>query len=81
MKEKKMIGRIRYEENWMGEGEHFIYEWRWEDEDEWQFEASAPLCSWENGNLVTGKGDFLNYSALTHIRKWTNLGFKHIYMV
>ena len=49
MKDKKMIGRIRYEENWHGEGEHFVFEWRWEDEDEWNFESAAPLVSWQDG--------------------------------
>ena len=78
-KKRKMVGRISYVENWHGEGEHFVFEYRWDDEDEWSFECVAPLCSWEDGKLMTGKGDFLSYTALTKLREWSKLGITDIW--
>ena len=34
-KKEKLEGRVRYEENWRGEGEYFIFEIKWTDEKEW----------------------------------------------
>ena len=75
-KEREIIGRIRYDENWYGEGEHYIFEWKYEDEDEnqWNMESAVPLVSFENEEIVRGKGDFIHYTALTKIREWQRQG-------
>lgn len=68
-KQKKMVGRIRYAENWHGEGEHFVFEWKWDDEDEnqWTLTCAAPVVN-----------DMVHYTALTQIREWQKIGIKDI---
>lgn len=81
-KERRMIGRIRYDENWMNEGEHYVFEFRWEDEGEndWSMECAFPLLSYKDGELVCGKGDLIHYTALTKVREWMKQGIiKEIY--
>lgn len=78
MKERKMIGRISYVENWRNEGEHFVYEHRFEDEDDWTFESASPLCEWKDGKLKVGSGDFIHFEALTKIREWKKIGITDI---
>lgn len=71
----KIETRIYYDENWNGEGEHFVFETRREGED-WGLDSAFPLVSYENGELVCGKGDLINYTALTKIREYKKLGVK-----
>ena len=78
-RERKMVGRISYVKNWHDEGEHYVFEWRYEDEDEWNFECAAPLCEWKDNELKTGSGDFIHYSALTKIRDWNHIGIYDVY--
>lgn len=77
-KERKMIGRITYVENWHGQGEHYVFEWRFEDDDEWNFECAAPLCEWKNGEIITGHGEMIHYTALTKLREWAKIGIRNI---
>lgn len=78
MKERKMFGRISYVENWHGEGEHFVFEWRFDGEEEWTFECAAPLCEPKDGEMKPGRGDWIHYEALTKIREWRKLGITDI---
>ena len=71
-KNKKMVGRIRYDENWHDEGEHYVFEWRFEDEDSWRFECAAKLYNFGEYK------DMLHYTALTKIREWNKLGIRDI---
>ena len=81
-KEREIIGRIRYDENWHGEGEYYVFEWKYEDEDEnqWSMESAFPLVSYEDGKIVCGKGDLIHYTALTKVREWQKQGIiKRLY--
>ena len=79
-KERKIIGRIRYEEHsifgGVDEGEHYIFEWKYEDEDDnqWNMESAFPLVSFKEGEIVFGSGDFIHYTALTKVREWLKQG-------
>ena len=75
-KERKMVGRIRYVEDWHGEGEAFVFEWKWSDEDEnqWSLDSAFFLISVKDGELVYGEGDLIHYEALTKIREWRKQG-------
>lgn len=79
--EKKMVGRISYVENWHNEGEHFVFEWKFKNEDDskWNFECAAPLCDLKDGKLVTGSGEMIHFTALTKIREWKKIGIDEIY--
>ena len=72
--------RIRYDANWNGQGEYFVFENKWTDEEGWGLDCAFPLCSIdiENGKVEIGKGDLLNYQALTKIRELKHLGV-HFY--
>ena len=79
-KSNKIIGRIRYEEHYVvgnrDEGEHYIFEWKYEDEDEnqWNMESAFPLVSFKEGETVCGSGDLIHYTALTKVREWMKQG-------
>lgn len=77
-KEKKMIGRISYVENWNNQGEYYVFEWKFEDEENWSFESAFPLCEWKDGKTVLGSGNMIHYTALTKIREWMKLGIRDI---
>lgn len=64
-KKAKLVGRIRYEENWNGQGEYFIFENKWTDEEDWGLEMAVPCVD-----------DRIHYTALTKIREWQNLGIE-----
>ena len=49
--------RMRYDENWHGQGEHYVFENKWSDEDEWGLDTAFPLVD-----------DRIHYTALTKIR-------------
>lgn len=61
--EPHLEARIRYVEDWNGDGEHYLFENRWTNENEWGLESAFPL-----------KDDMIYYTALTKIREWKNLG-------
>ena len=68
--------RIRYVEDYFGEGEHFVFECKWSNEKSWGLDSAFPLVSYEDGKLVLGKGDLLNYQALTKIRELQKMGVR-----
>ena len=75
MAKPKLDGRIRYEKDWCGEGEHMIFENKWTNEKVWSLEAAFPFVSYDaNGNMTLGKGDLLNYGVLNKIKEWKRLG-------
>lgn len=53
--------RIRYVEDWNGQGEYYVFEGRWSDEEKWGVDCAFQLFG-ENAQLV-------NYQALTKIRE------------
>jgi len=69
MAKRRLEGRIRYEEDWGGRGEHFVFETKWSDEDEWGLDTAFKLYDYGGDKAVV-----LNYQALTKIREWMNLG-------
>lgn len=69
MARNKLQCRIRYEENWNGQGEHFIFENKWTDDEQWGLDVAFKLIDSE-----TEKGALLHYTALTKIRELKNLG-------
>lgn len=65
--------RIRYVEDWNGEGEHFVFENKWTNEDEWGLDTAFKLIDYKDL-----KGELVNYRALTKIRELMKLGI-HFY--
>lgn len=61
-KEPKLEGRVRYEENWRGEGEYFIFEIKWTNENEWGLESAYPCVD-----------DKVHWSVIHHFKKWKHL--------
>ena len=77
-KETYLEGRIRYEENYNGQGEYFIYELKWSDEDEWGLDIAFKLRDTEVDGVVY-KGELVHYQAITKIREWKRCGVREIY--
>lgn len=73
-KDRKMLGRITYDPDWHGEGEHYVFEWKFEDEgpEGWRFECAAGLHNFGEYK------DMIHYTALTKIREWNRLGIREI---
>ena len=71
-------GRIRYEENYRGQGEHFIFELKWSDEEEWGLDTAFKLHDAEYEG-VKEEGVLVHYTALTKIREWMKTGVREIY--
>lgn len=67
--EPHLEGRVRYVKDWKGNGEHYVFENKWSNEDEWGLEAAFKLR--DSGEE---KGVLLRYEALTQIREWMRLG-------
>ena len=66
MKKRKIYGRIRYEEDFMNRGEHYVFEIKSNHPDsEWGLETAYPLID-----------DRISYQALTHIREWIGRGIE-----
>ena len=82
-KKDKMIGRVRYVEDWYGQGEHFLFECKWEDEPEtgWSLDSAFPLFDVIDGEIKTGTGDYIHYTALTKIREWRKTSITDIYFM
>ena len=70
-KKNKLVCRIRYEENWQGEGEHYIFENKWTDETRWVLDTAFKLLDYGEE-----KGAVLSYMALTKIRELQKLGIE-----
>mgnify|MGYP007022111350 CR=1 FL=1 len=78
MPKNKLEARIRYVENWHNEGEHYLFETRFPNE-EWGLDKAFKLFDYEWENSGTGKkqvekGVLLSYTALTQIREYIRLG-------
>lgn len=71
MAKNKLQCRIRYEEDWNGQGEYFIFENKWTNEDHWGLDTAFKLRDSE-----TEKGALIHYTALTKIRELQNLGIE-----
>ena len=56
--EKRFEERIRYDENYNGRGEYFVFEGKYTDEDEWGLDTAYGL-----------NNDRISYQALTKIRE------------
>ena len=63
MSKHRLIGRIRYVEDWFGRGEHFVFETRWSDEDTWGLDVAYPI-----------KDDKVSYEAIFKLCQWSDLG-------
>ena len=77
MKKPQYEVRIRYDENWNGQGEYFVFEGKWTDEKEWGLDSAFKLLDYrdENGNVhEQDKAAVLNYQALTKIRELQKIG-------
>lgn len=64
------VERIRYDKDWKGHGEYFVFEGKMSDEsdDQWGLDAAYKLFDLEvDGN--TEKGVLIHYEALTKIRQ------------
>lgn len=62
--ERHFEERIRYVEDWHGEGEHFLFEGKQSDEDAWGLDTAFKLF-----DLNGEKGVLVHYQALTKIRE------------
>ena len=71
MSKQKLQGRIRYVEDWNGQGEYFVFETKWSNEQDWGLDTAFKLLDYGDE-----KGVVLNYTALTKIREWQKLGIE-----
>ena len=60
--------RIRYVEDWHGEGEHYVFEGKWSDEDSWGLDMACKLFDLDHAGQHF-KGELISYQALTKIRE------------
>ena len=65
--------RIRYFENWNNEGEHFVFEGKWSNEDEWGLDTAFQLFDYDKDG-VHETGSLISYRALTKIRELMKMG-------
>lgn len=65
-KKVKVEGRIRYEADYMGRGEHYIFEFKKTTDKEWKMEKAFGLI----------QGELVHYTALTTLREWQRLGIE-----
>lgn len=63
-----LYGRIRYVENWNNLGEHYLFESKWSNEEDWGLDTAFRLLDYKDS-----KGEVLSYQALTKIREWQRL--------
>ena len=64
MERKYLMGRVRWVENYADRlGEHFLYEIKWNDQDEWCLDAAVPIIN-----------DLVHYTAVTILREWAKRG-------
>lgn len=67
--EPYLEARIRYVEDWNGQGEYYVFENKWTNEEEWGLDVAFKLQ-----DSAEEKGVLLHYEALTKIRELMNLG-------
>lgn len=73
--ERRYEVRISYEEDWHGEGEHFVFEGKWSDEEEWGLDTAFKLLDFRNEKgFPIEQNVLLNYQALTKIRELIRSG-------
>ena len=65
--------RIRYVEDWHGEGEHYVFEGKWSDEDSWGLDTAMKLFDIDYKGYQA-KGELIHYQALTKIRELMKMG-------
>ena len=70
----KLEARIRYVEDWHGEGEHFVFENKWTNEEAWGLDTAFKLLDFIKDGKVVEKGYLLSYQALTKIRELQKMG-------
>ncbi len=63
--DRELVCRIRYEEDFCGRGEYFVFETKWSDEDGWGLDTAFPI---REGRI--------HYTALTKIRELQSLGVR-----
>lgn len=61
--------RIRYVENWNGNGEYFLFEGKWSNEEEWGLDTAFKCLDYHGE-----KGAVVSYQALTKIRELQRMG-------
>ena len=70
----KLVGRIRYVEDYDGKGhEYYVFENKWTDEEHWGLECAFRLLDYDDG-VRHEDAVLLSYQALTCIRNWLRLG-------
>lgn len=65
--------RIRYDENWCDQGEHFVFEGKWSDEKDWGLDSAFPLFDYDKDGYHE-TGSLISYRALTKIRELMKMG-------
>lgn len=70
--ERHFEERIRYVEDWHGEGEHFLFECKQSDADSWGLDTACKLFDYEGE-----KGVLISYQALTKIRELMKMGIPY----
>ena len=68
--------RIRYVEDWHGEGEHFLFEGKQSDEEAWCLDTAFKLFDLDY-NGYHNKGELISYQALTKIRELRKMGIPY----
>ena len=65
--------RIRFVEDWNGDGEHYVFEGKWSDEDSWGLDTAFKLFDLDyNGHHASY--ELISYQALTKIRELKKMG-------
>lgn len=72
--DNKLECRIRYDENYMNNGEHYVFENKWTNEEEWGLDTAFKLYDHDGK-----KGDLINYQALTKIRDLRKMGISYYF--
>lgn len=67
MKKNQMEYRIRFDENYNGRGEFFVFEYRSNGDDEWNLDSAFKVLGDEADGMIS-------YQALTKIRHLMDMG-------
>ena len=71
--ERHFEERIRYVEDWHGEGEHYVFEGKHSDEEDWGLDTAFKLFDLDyKGHHEDGV--LISYQALTKIRELRKMG-------
>lgn len=76
-KKDKLVGRIRYEKRepdkrHFNASEWFVFEVKWESEDEWRYECGFPIIKVTLGDDI--QDEMVHWSVFDQIKKWQTLG-------